>query len=405
MADNVYNYVEPTGVIIPDTETIQEQVIEEYKNLFGQDLIVTPNTPQGLLITAETTARDAVAVNNATLANQINPNFAGGIFLDAILALTGTERTPATFTTVTGTLTGVPGTIVPSGSQVRETTNQALFESVSAVTIPTGGTIDVDFQAVDPGPIAVTPGTLTDIVSNVIGWQTVDNAADQNTLGTLTQTDDQAKSFRKATLAIQGQGLAESILSGVNALPNVTSATFLENVSSSPQVIENVNMNPNSMYLCVDGGVDQAIAEELTNKKNGGCGYTNGAAVPVSVPVTVPFSGQVINVLFDRPDEVPMLVRVTVPADIFSSLVVQIVKDAILNYAAGNIPGEPGLVIGQDVSCFELSAAINYYDRTIFVDDVEISDAAPVAYTRDTKFIEVFEKATIQESSIQVIPA
>ena len=141
---------------------------------------------------------------------------------------------------LTGTLTGVPGTIVPSGSQVRETTNQALFESVSAVTIPTGGAIDVDFQAVDPGPIAVTPGTLTDIISNVIGWQTVDNAADQNTLGTLTQTDEQAKSFRKATLAIQGQGLAESILSGVNALPNVTSATFLENVSSSPQVIENV---------------------------------------------------------------------------------------------------------------------------------------------------------------------
>ena len=402
MADAVYNYIEPSGVIIPDTDVIQEQVIEEYKNIFGFDLIVTPNTPQGLLITAETLARDAVAVNNATLANQINPNIAGGLFLDAILALTGIERTPATFTTVIGTVTGVVGTIIPAGSQARISTNDELFETTTLVTIPLGGTITVLFQAVNSGPIDVGVGTLTDIVSTVLGWETVTNASGEETLGTNTQSDIAAKSYRKATLAIQGQALPEAILSGVNALPNVTSATFLENIESTPEVVSGVSMNPNSIYVCVDGGADLAIAEVLTNKKSGGCGYTNGAGVPVSVPVTVPFSGQIIDVLFDRPTPVPQLVRVTVTASETLSNPTTVVKNAILAYAAGEIPGESGLVIGEDVSCFELASAINYYDRSIFVQDLEISDIAPVSYSNVTKTIEVFEIAIILASSISV---
>ena len=99
MAD-VYDYILTTGVIVSDTGVINEEVITEYQQAFGSDLVTTPNTPQGVLITAETAARVAVADNNAALANQINPNVAGGVFLDAIGALTGTYRTPATPSTV-----------------------------------------------------------------------------------------------------------------------------------------------------------------------------------------------------------------------------------------------------------------------------------------------------------------
>ena len=84
---NVYDYVATTGVIVPDTAVIQTQVQDEYLAAFGSDLNISPSTPQGILITTETLARSSVADNNATLANQINPNESGGIFLDALLAL------------------------------------------------------------------------------------------------------------------------------------------------------------------------------------------------------------------------------------------------------------------------------------------------------------------------------
>ena len=70
-----------------------------------------------MLIAAETLARTEVVNNNAALANQINPNNAGGVFLDAILALTGMQRSSATQTLVTNvTLTGVAGTVISAGT-------------------------------------------------------------------------------------------------------------------------------------------------------------------------------------------------------------------------------------------------------------------------------------------------
>ena len=75
MAD-VYNYINTTGLIVPDSSEILTEVQNEYVAAFGADLQVNnPNSPQGLLINAETQARIAVANNNATLANQINPSF------------------------------------------------------------------------------------------------------------------------------------------------------------------------------------------------------------------------------------------------------------------------------------------------------------------------------------------
>lgn len=403
MAD-VYQYIEPQGVIVADTNVISDMVIQEYKDEFGQDLIVTPNTPQGLLIAAETQARDGIAVNNALLANQINPNLAGGVFLDAILALTGSQRTVATYSTVVGTVTGVVGTIIPAGSQAQETVGLQIFQTTTMVTIPVGGSIDVTFQALNPGPIGVSPGTLTQIVSLVIGWETVTNT-NAAVLGTNTQSDESAKAFRKATLGVQGMGLAVSILSGIYAVPNVRSATFRENTANIVTVIDGVSMQPHSIYLCVDGGADLDIATTLVARKNAGAAYTNGAGIPVSVTYTEPFSGQVMTILFDRPTPVPILVRVTIKANTSLSDPQTSVKDAIVNYAQGMIPGEPGFTVGTSVSPFELSGAINYYNRAIFVLLVEVSYGPPdpLSYVTTTLPINIFEIATINASNITVL--
>ena len=132
MAD-VYDYITVTGVIVPDTSVIMQDVIDEFLQTFGQDLVTTPNTPQGVLIVSETAARSAVADNNAALANQINPNVAGGVFLDAILALTGAERSPATPSTVTADLTGIAGTIIPQGSQAADSVYGNVFQTTEQV--------------------------------------------------------------------------------------------------------------------------------------------------------------------------------------------------------------------------------------------------------------------------------
>lgn len=373
MDEDVYIYTDNTGVITVDTSVIQTQVETEYKNVFGSDLLVTPNTPQGMLITTDVIARDSVATNNAQIANQINPNLAGGIWLDALMALLGSYRIPGSYSLVSATITGVAGTVIPAGSQASETVNNAVFATTAQVVIPAGGTLtDVEFQSVVLGPIPIAATTLTQIISNILGWETVSNPA-AGTPGTLEQSDTSARASRQVTLAAQGSGTPQAIISGLYLTPGVTSLTFQENVSDDPQTINGVLMVPHSLYTCVAGTASTtAIANTLTAKKGGGCDYNNGLGVPQSVPITDPYSGQTIDVLFDIPSTVNISMQITVSALSTVQNITTAVQDAVLAYAAGEIDFMPGFVVGANVSPYQIAAAIAQQIPGIFVQEVQV---------------------------------
>lgn len=406
MAD-VYTYIVPTGTVTTETGAILEQVENEYKTTFGADLIVTPETPQGALIASETLARVAVADNNAALANQINPNIAGGVYLDAIMALTGSSRNAATHSTVLCTLTGVEGTLIPAGSQASETGsgNANLFASVGAVTIPPGGSIsNVPFQSVVTGPIPANSGTLTQIVSDVLGWETITNPVGA-TLGQDTQSDVAARSFRRKTLFAQGVSLSGAIIAAVRAVEGIKSVSFLENIANSTQTISGVSMVAHSIYVCVAGTgfSNDDVAAAILSKKSAGANFNNGASgSPQSVAVTDPYSGQVIDVLFDIADDVAIAVQTTVSANSSIQDPETAVKKAIVDYANGDINGENGFVIGAAVSCFELAGAVNVEAPGIFVHNLETKKISGGSFSNAEIPIEIFEIATIIDSNITV---
>jgi uncharacterized phage protein gp47/JayE len=395
MAD--YEYITNSGVIVADTADTLTDVQNEFKNALGQDLVVTPDTPQGVLITAETLARDNVIKNNAALANQINPNIAGGVFLDAILALTGTQRDVAERSTVTATLAGVAGTVVPAGVRAATATGDE-FETVSTVIIEPSGSVDADFQSVEFGPVPAAALALNTIVDGVLGWETVTNA-EAAVLGRAEQSDQAARLYRKNTLALQGQSLPEAITSGLYATEGVRSLSFRENTTSAPAVIDGINLAAHSIYVCVDGGTDADVAQTILNKKSGGAGY-NGA---VTVNVVDEFSGQTYPVTFDRPTDVDVQTRVTIKAS--SAIVdpVAAVKEAVLAFANGELEEEPGFTVGNDVSSFEIAGAINRLYPTIYVQKVELSLATPTVWTTDPIAIALDEIAAIASGAITVV--
>lgn len=291
-----YTYAEATGLITPNTQNLMAEVQQEYSSAFGSSLVLAPNTPQGILITAETLARTRVLQLNSTVANQINPNYAGGVFLDSILALTGSERTASLYTLVPVNLTGVAGTIVPAGSFVQDVIGN-MYATLTTVTLTTG-IVTLVVQAVASGPITVAVGTVTIIVTNTLGWETVTNTSVQTFTGNTTQSDVAARTLRQNTLALQGQSLSQAITSGVSAVPGVTSFFYQQNDVGSTQTINDVVMKPSSLYLCVDGGDPTAIAQVLNQKKSGGCDYNNastytGTATLIGSSVTL--SGTISN--------------------------------------------------------------------------------------------------------------
>lgn len=394
-----YNYIIPTGVIVPDTSDIQAQVEAEYKEAFGEDISIDPSTPQGVLIQAEVLARSNVVRNNAALANQINPNLAGGVFLDALLALTGSERVPAVRSTVTGILIGTTGTIIPAGSQVRDSAHNEIFESLSTATL-TGGQASVVFRAINDGAISVGIGTLNKIITPVLGWEQVSNTT-AGTVGTPLESDASARSLRNNTLAAQGSALPEAIISAVYLVEGVKSLVFRENYTDVTQIIDGVTLLPHSIYLCVQGGDDIDVATAIFSKKSAGANY-NGNTV---VNLYDPYSMVTYPVKFDRPTSVPVLVRVYVSVNTSVSDPQTSVVDAILKYVAGEIPGEPGLIVGASVSSFEIAGAINSLYPGIFVHKVETTTniVDQDDFSSDEIPIAINQIATIEASSITVI--
>lgn len=390
MADN-YQYVTDTGTIIPDTSNILVGVQDEYRSAFGADIRVSSDTSQGVLIATDTLARTQVVQNNAAVGNQLNPNIAGGVNLDSIMALTGIERIEDAQTVVPGvSLTGVASTIIPAGSQA-QTAAGDVFASLSTIVLDGSGNGVVNFASVIFGPIACDANALNLVVSNVLGWETVNNA-NAGIIGRNTQSDQAARAYRNNTLAFQGIALPVAITSALYATAGVQSLTFQENIAATTQTINGISMVAHSIYACVNGGSDLDVAASLLENKSSGAAWNGGTTVDVVEPA----SGQTYAVKFDRPTPVGILIRVTSSGNADSII------QAVLDYAAGLIASLPGFIVGGDISPFEIAAAIASEIPGTFINKVEISLTSPIVYATDTIAIDVNQIATTQLSYITV---
>lgn len=401
-----YNYVSPEGLVVPDTSEILKTTEGEWKDTLGQDISVESHTPQGVLIASDVAIRSEVAANNAALANQFNPNYAGGIFLDDIWALTGGKRRDATYTIIDNVqLAGIKGVVIPSGSR-RATTSGDVFQLLTAVTLDnnTGKGVGI-FQALEPGPVPAPANTLTVPVQGYtsVGWETSNNPQ-AGTVGRDRQSDLSAKQERRRTLALQGRSLGEAVYSNVRAIEGVRSISFRENYDDATKTIDGISLKEHSIWVCVDGGLDADIAEALYRSKTGGTGY-NGAS---KVNYKDPIFGQTFEILFDRPTAKPVMAKITgfVNGQVAGDYEAQL-KQAVADYANGLLEnGEEGFVLGEDVSSWEIGAAANYRVPGFFISKVEIANkptSGSPSWSTDTIVMGLKDKAVITVDDVVVV--
>lgn len=365
MAEN-YIYDNVRGVIIPDTADIKTAVQDEWKTAIGQDLVLDDDTPQGQLIDAETLSRSSVIRNNAQVANQINPNLAGGVWLDAVCAWLGIVREGAASTFIPGcVLTGQAKTFIPAGSRAR-TKNGDEARAINDVLLDDNGQAIADFEIVATGPIAVPAHYLIKIVDSIFGWETIDNPND-GVLGRDQQSDESLRQVRALRLAQNAISTVEAQISGLYAIPGVKSLQFRENISDQYQTIDGIYMKPHSVWACVFGGADDAIAASLLKNKTDGAGWNGEQSLRIIEPnANIPYLVQ-----WDRAEVVTVSIRVTVSRGQSTANPTDAVRNAIVQYANGEIPGERGFVVGVDISPFELSGAVNHFEPGLFVRKVE----------------------------------
>lgn len=388
-----YTYLIDTGTIAIDTTDLLTDVETEWKLAFGAALNVDASTPQGTMIAAETTARTSVMKNNADLANMQNPNLAYGTFLDAICALLGIERGENVSTHATGvTLNGDLDTVINAGSRVR-TSNNDIFVLIDPVTIQASGSTTGTFNSEEFGDIPLPVGPLT-IVDGTIGWgSAIVGGTTTVKPGTTQATDAQLRNKRNEQLSIQGTSSTAAILANVLEVANVTSAQVVENNTGAAGTINGVAFTKgNAVWVCVAGNnpIKTDVADALYAAHNSGTAWDyggSGMGVPVDDPngtiVIDPSTGLIYNVKWTTPILFDTYIHMDVHQTPEASPGAVPIQNVILDYCQGLVGGEQGLVVGADLSAFEVSGAVaraypGLYIKNCKVAAVPAGAAAPV---------------------------
>jgi hypothetical protein len=365
-----YKYNTQKGIIVPDTAEVKTEVENEWYSNFGGDFNLQASTPQGRLVEMETLSRVGVIGLCALVANQINLDYATGQFLDAIGAFYGVERKGATRTRVLTTITGVAGTVIPAGSLAQTTAGDRFFME-NETTIPNSGSITSYFLAEEYGAVPCATGTLTTIISQTIGWETISNPASAD-LGEALESDTEYKK-RIKNARYTGASLLESIKGKLQLVDNVKSSFVYDNGENTNIVYDGITIAPHSLLVVVDGGANSEVARAIFNSKSCGCGYTSITGQAVTEQVVDGAFGVSYAVVFNRPEILDLDVVIDVRANEYTGTDLEgDVKNAILNWESGGVESVDGLKIGQNASPFEIGSAVSEQLPSIYVKSVKI---------------------------------
>jgi len=412
-----YDYIVDTGTISADTESVLEDVQEEWKGSLGQQLNVAASTPQGTMITGEVLARTSVMKNNAELANVINPNLSYGVFLDAVCSFLGIDRGANQSTVARDVqLVGNSQTSIQDGSRV-QTPNGDIFVLVGSVTIPLSGSILTTFRSEQFGNIPLPVGPLK-IIDGSIGWGAANvTASTVITPGHVALDDSQLKNARNDQLAIQGRGSSAAIKALASAVPNVTSVSVVENNTGVVGTVNGIQFTlPNAVWVCVAGTpTKEDLVAALWQAHQSGCPWDYGAAgngVPVDAPdgtsVVDPATGLPYRVKYTTPVMFDAYVILDVQQGTSASSPVDAVRNSVLEYAKGEMAGEQGFVVGYSVSAFEIGGAVSrnlpgLYIKKVSVACVPAGSGAPPIGSYSTEFVlQPYQQAQIAAGNIQV---
>lgn len=327
------------GFVIKTLADIKTEIENELKNALGPELNTSATSVMGQLVAIFASKAQEIWELSQAVYNSQDPDLAAGEALDALGALTGTIRLPATNSTVTATINLDNGTTVPAGSVASVSGNAtARFITDVDVTNSSGSTDDfsVAMTAESTGIVVANSGTLTVIETPISGWNSITNAVDAE-LGTAIESDNAYRIRRDEELRVAGNASIEAIKADVLSVDDVTFVNMFENITLA---VDGNGLPGKSFETLVLGGVDLDVATAIFESKAAGI-ETFGS----SSEVVTDTGGNNHTIEFSRPTEIDLFVGVdiTVDSGVFPGTGEQDIKDAIKAFADANF------TIGDDI--------------------------------------------------------
>lgn len=317
-------YVNMTGIHAPTFVEIRDYLVTQFQSIYGNDIVVTPDSQDGQLI-----GIFALAIADANAAcietyNAFSPSTAQGVGLSSMVKLNGMARALPSNSSVPLLVIGRTGTIITNGVATDAGTQNRWLLPESVLIGPAGQEL-VTAVAEQPGFITALPNTITRIVSVTLGWQECTNPVAASP-GAPLETDPQLRIRQSVSTANPALTVLSSIVGGVYEVPGVTHVAVYENDTAVTDPV--TTLPPHSVALVVQGGDSVEICQTILMHKTPGC-FTYGAIRHVVTDLY----GLPHDIGFFIPAPQPIAVSLTlIVKPGYSTMTAAAIRASIVNY-------------------------------------------------------------------------
>lgn len=367
------------GFVRTSPDDVKTALEASWRSIFGADIDLDPESPDGQLIGVLSESLGDLHQLAEDVYNGVTPAGASGAMLSRLMGINGLQRNAGDYSTVTLTLTGTSGVVIPEGSLIGHATQSDVVFTTTAAATLAWGTASVAARCTEKGAVAAEIGSLSVILTVVAGWTQVTNAAEAS-LGTPIETDPEARNRREVAVATPSQamldGLYGALLADVDendigAGAGCEGAAVYENDTSDTVEVTTYDttelaMPPHSIWVITNGGDNADIAAVLWRRKSSGVTQYQGFDTSPQVEVT-DSQGFTHTMLWDTAQEVAVAIAIEldtpspVPAGVQTAI-----KAAIIEWSTTE------LRIGRNVSWARILGSFDEIDELADIDVNEI---------------------------------
>ena len=264
------NYIGINGLVTQSLEEIKEDLITKFKSIYGQDINVEQNSPDGQWINILAQEKKDILDLFTTFYNNLDPDRVVGIPQQILYKLNGLSIKTYTYSYVYINVTTTESVILQgldddienldgSGYTVRDTNGNRWI--LASTTDLTAGKHLLNFRSADLGSITALPNTISIMETVLKGVAEVNNPANNYITGNSGETTAEFRLRRNQSMAVPSQGFDESTQSQMLTLETVKECKVYDNRSN-----EVVNGIPaHGVWVIVRGGLPQEIGRVIYN--------------------------------------------------------------------------------------------------------------------------------------------
>lgn len=260
--------ISENGIEIDDLYTIQNRLVNAFKSIYGDDVNLDSDTPDGQLLGLFSQELANIHQAVSFIVQMLDPYQATGHWLEQRAMYAGITRISASYSYIDEVIfTGEPKTIVPRNS-IYIDKNKHKWLTTEQIELNDLGSARVKFRSLELGNYVVKPVDYFTPSTIIIGIDKITaNTASYG--GADEETDAQLLERFMLSHSMNNYDDRQGIQSALLNIAGVTKCAVYENFTNK---IDEKGVPAHSINAVILGGKDENIAEVITKKKIGGCG-------------------------------------------------------------------------------------------------------------------------------------